>query len=80
MVDLLSSVHLYTTEISYPYEILMFTLDIEFGDQEFSQADSNVVQCIINLHTLQDDTCISVKGSSCDLDDYVANGGRVQNV
>lgn len=39
----------------------------------------NVANCLTNLHFTQASTCISVEGSSCDLNDYLASGGFIKN-
>ncbi|KAJ5091617.1 hypothetical protein NUU61_006487 [Penicillium alfredii] len=48
------------------------------GDQNFTQQDADVAKCLTNLHYVQEDTCISVKGSMCD-NGYLDGGGRIQN-
>lgn len=44
-------------------------INIVFGDD-----DASVACCLSTLHSTQSDSCISVSGSSCDYNDYSANG------
>ncbi|KAI9658811.1 MAG: hypothetical protein M1831_003837 [Alyxoria varia] len=55
-----------------------FDLCYTEGDQEFTAKDADVAKCLTNLHYVQPDKCISVKGSSCD-NGYIESGGRLQN-
>ncbi|KAK4501181.1 hypothetical protein PRZ48_006987 [Zasmidium cellare] len=44
----------------------------------WTQTEIDVANCLTNLHYEQASVCISVAGSECDLNGYVANGGRQQ--
>lgn len=49
------------------------------GGLFIAQRDIDVLNCLTNLHYIQGDSCISVKGSSCD-NGYVSGGGRIDNL
>ncbi|KAI1268962.1 hypothetical protein F5Y18DRAFT_373177 [Xylariaceae sp. FL1019] len=44
------------------------------GGYSISDTDANNVDCVLELHRNQDDTCIDVEGSSCQADDGTAVG------
>ncbi|KAJ5272594.1 hypothetical protein N7478_007719 [Penicillium angulare] len=56
------------------HSINTFSIAAE-GEIEFTQADADAANCLVNLHYTQDDACISIKGSMCE-DGY---DGMLQN-